>query len=107
MNRRKAMKNAALGLGAISLSRSIGATDAADQLAGTNYKTNHSTCKWCYSGIALEELYERGQEIGLQSIELTTVDEWPILKKYGMTCAMGTLAGFSIEDGWNELNNLD
>lgn len=107
MNRRKAMKNAALGLGAISLSRSIGATDAADQLAGANYKTNHSTCKWCYPDIALEELCERGQEIGLKSIELTTVKEWPTLKKYGMTCAMGTLDGFSIENGWNEPKNWD
>lgn len=107
MNRRKAIRNAALGLGAISLGRSIGATNAADRAAGTAYKTNHSTCKWCYSGIALEELCERGQDIGLQSIELTTVDEWPTLKKYGMTCAMGTLKTFSIEDGWNDPKNWD
>ena len=107
MNRRKAIKQATLGLGAISLSRAIGATEAADRAAGTTYKTKHSTCKWCYNDIPLEELCERGQDIGLQSIELTTVDEWPTLKKYGMTCAMGTLGTFSIENGWNEPKNWD
>ena len=107
MNRRKALKQATLGLGAISLSRAIGATQTADALAGKDYKTKHSTCKWCYGDIPLEELCERGQDIGLQSIELTTVNEWPTLKKYGMTCAMGTLNTFSIENGWNEPKNWD
>lgn len=107
MNRRKAIRNTALGLGAISLSRAIGATEAADRAAGTTYQTKHSTCKWCYGDIPLEELCERGQDIGLQSIELTTVDEWPTLKKYGMTCAMGTLGTFSIENGWNDPGNWD
>lgn len=107
MNRRKAIRQAALGLGAISLSRAIGATDAADKAAGVAYQTNHSTCKWCYSDVPLEELCERGQDIGLKSIELLTVKDWPTLKKYGMTCAMGTLDGFSIENGWNEPKNWD
>jgi hydroxypyruvate isomerase len=107
MTRRKAIRNATLSLGAISLSRAVGATEAADKLAGPAYKTNHSTCKWCYNDIPLEELCERGQDIGLKSIELTTVKEWPILKQYGMTCAMGTLDGFSIENGWNEPQNWD
>ncbi|MFT6514218.1 MAG: hydroxypyruvate isomerase, partial [Neolewinella sp.] len=105
MTRRKAIKSAALTLGAASIAGAIGATEAADQLVGTQYKTNHSTCKWCYSGIPLEELCERGQDIGLQSIELLTVDDWPTLKKYGMTCAMGTHKDFSIEIGWNDPKN--
>ncbi|MBC6996374.1 TIM barrel protein [Neolewinella lacunae] len=104
MNRRKAMQATALGLGSLALSRAVGATNAADAQAGA-YKTKHSTCKWCYNDIPLEELCERGQDIGLQSIELLTVEDWPILKKYGMTCAMGTIKAFSIEDGWNEPKN--
>lgn len=107
MTRRKAIKSAALTLGAASISSAIGATEAADQLVGATYKTNHSTCKWCYSDVPLEELCERGQDIGLKSIELLTVKDWPTLKKYGMTCAMGTLDGFSIENGWNEPKNWD
>jgi hydroxypyruvate isomerase len=107
MTRRKAIKSAALTLGAASIAGAIGATEAADKLAGAQYKTNHSTCKWCYNSIPLEELCERGQDIGLKSIELLTVDDWPTLKKYGMTCAMGTHKDFSIEVGWNDLKNHD
>lgn len=102
MNRRKAIKNAALTLGAISLSNAIRATDAADQLAGVGYQTNHSTCKWCYKDIPLEELCERGQDMGLKSIELLTVDDWPTLKRYGLTCAMGSHKDFNIGNGWND-----
>lgn len=104
MNRRKAIQNTALSLGALAMSRSLGATNEADQIAGLG-KTNHSACAWCYNGIPLEELADRGKELGLKSIELTTVDQWPVLKERGLTCAMGTLKEFSIEDGWNEPKN--
>ena len=103
MNRRNALKNAALGLGTLSVGQAIAATDAATR--GLAYQTNHSTCFWCYNGITLDELAERGKEVGLKSIELTTVKQWPTLKKYGLTCAMGTLDEFSIENGWNDPAN--
>ena len=102
MNRRQAIKNATLSLGALSIGSAVSATEAA---TAPDFKTKHSTCKWCYNDIPLEELCERGQDIGLQSIELLTVNEWPTLKKYGLTCAMGTLPTFSIENGWNEISN--
>lgn len=104
MDRRNAIKRAALGLGAITMSRSLGATNHADELSGLG-KTNHSACVWCYSDIPLEELAERGKDLGLKSIELTTVDQWPILQKRGLTCAMGTLKEFSITNGWNDPAN--
>ncbi|MEL6357149.1 MAG: TIM barrel protein [Bacteroidota bacterium] len=104
MNRRSAMKNTALGLGALAMSRSLQATDEADRLAGLG-KTNHSACYWCYQDIPLEELCERAQDLSLQSVELTTVDQWPTLKKYGMTCAMGTYSGASLTEGFNNPAN--
>ena len=107
MNRRKAIRQATIGLGALSLSRAIGATEAADRTLGGEYKTRHSTCKWCYNDVPLEDLCERGQDIGLESIELLGVNDWPVLKRYGLTCAMGTLDGFSIENGWNDPGNWD
>lgn len=102
MNRRTAVKNALFGVGTLTLGQSLAATEAATPAAAT---TNHSACKWCYSGIPLEELCERGKDLGLKSIELTTVKEWPVLKRYGLTCAMGTLEAFSIENGWNDPAN--
>lgn len=49
----------------------------------------HSVSRWCYGSIPLEELCEACKSMGIQSVELTGPDEWPILNKYGLTSAMG------------------
>ena len=103
MTRRTALKNAALSVGTLAVGNAIAATDAAT--AGLSAQTNHSTCYWCYNGLTLDELAERGGDVGLKSIELTTVEQWPTLRKHGLTCAMGTLDAFSIENGWNDPAN--
>lgn len=64
-------------------------------------KINHSVCRWCYNSIPLEDLCKAANEIGLASIELTGPEEWPILKKYGLTSAMPWGAGKGIVDGFN------
>lgn len=91
MNRRSVIKktaSAAVAMTATSLSTRLEAADAAlgPALKG---RINHSTCRWCYGSVPFEELCQAGKEIGLKSIELTGPDEWPILKKYGLTCAIG------------------
>ncbi|MBD0296016.1 MAG: TIM barrel protein [Flavisolibacter sp.] len=65
-------------------------------------KINHSVCKWCYPKISLEDLCKAAKGIGLSSIELLGPEEWPTLKKYGLTCAMPWGAGKGIVDGWND-----
>lgn len=62
---------------------------------------NHSVCKWCYPNIPLDELCKAAKDIGLSSIELQGPEEWPTIKKYGLTCAMPWGAGKGIEHGWN------
>lgn len=62
---------------------------------------NHSVCRWCYKDIAFEDLCIAAKEIGLKSIELAGPDDWPILKKHGLDCAMPWGAGMGIERGWN------
>jgi hydroxypyruvate isomerase len=62
---------------------------------------NHSVCKWCYPNIPLDDLCKASKDIGLSSIELQGPEEWPIIKKYGLTCAMPWGAGKGIENGWN------
>jgi hydroxypyruvate isomerase len=64
-------------------------------------RVNHSVCRWCYNDIPLEDLCKAANQIGLTSIELTGPDEWPLLKKYGLTSAMPWGAGKGIEDGFN------
>jgi len=48
----------------------------------------HSVCKWCYNDIPLEELCFAAREIGLESIELLMPEDFAILEKHGLACAM-------------------
>ncbi len=62
---------------------------------------NHSVCRWCYKDIPFEKLCQTVKAMGITSIDLTGPEEWPILKKYGLTCAMPWGAGMGIEKGFN------
>jgi hydroxypyruvate isomerase len=83
--------------------------DAAEKAIGAKLKgrINHSVCKWCYPKISLEDLCKAGKEIGLQSIELVEVSDFPTLKKYGLTCAMVTGVPGMIPHGLNRIENHD
>jgi len=64
-------------------------------------KVNHSVCRWCYNDIPLDELCQAAKKIGIASIELVGPDEWPTLKKYGLTSALPWGAGKGITEGFN------
>jgi len=83
MNRRSALAAAA----AAALTQRLTAADTATGMKG---RVQHSVCKWCYGKVPLEDLCQSGKEMGLTSIELLGPNDWPTLKKYGMTCAMTT-----------------
>ena len=82
MSSRRALLGAAVGM---SLASRIDA--AKKKFAG---HVNHSVCKWCYAKTPLETLCKQAKEIGLSSIELLGPADWPMLKQYGLTCAMAT-----------------
>jgi hydroxypyruvate isomerase len=65
----------------------------------TKGRIKQSLCRWCYGNIKLEKLAEEAKKIGYQSIELLTIDEYKIVKPYGLTCAM--LGRVSISNGLN------
>ena len=98
--------SAAVFTAAASLSRRV---TAAESGAGASLKgrINHSVCKWCYPKINLEDLCVAGKEMGLQSIELLTVGDFPTLKKHGLICAMVSGVPGGITDGFNRLENHD
>lgn len=107
-SRRNAMKKivgttaAVVTAAGVSLSNRISAAEATldGNLKG---RINHSACRWCYESIPFEDLCKAAKEIGLKSIELVGPDEWPVLKKYGLTSAMPWGAGKGIKDGFNNL----
>lgn len=102
-SRRMALQKMVAGTGAVAGMSLAHRIEAAEAVLSANLKgrVNHSVCRWCYNSIPLEELCQAAKNIGLTSIELTGPEEWPVLKKYGLTSAMPNGAGMGIEKGFN------
>jgi hydroxypyruvate isomerase len=110
LSRRSALKSVAgaavVGGVANSLATRL---EAAETAAGGGLKgrIHHSVCKWCYGKIALEPFCQAAKEIGLQSVELLTVDDFPTLKKHDLVCAMVSGVPGGISNGLNRVENHD
>ncbi|MBO0951835.1 hydroxypyruvate isomerase family protein [Fibrella forsythiae] len=110
MHRRRALRNltgTALSLGAVpsfaKLMKDHDPTAPVEAaVAALKGNINHSVCRWCYDKIKLEDLCQAAKSIGIKSIELVGPDEWPVLKKYGLTSALPWGAGKGINDGFND-----
>lgn len=107
MNRRNAIKQVTLGTMGLSLvpqfssamkNNKISLDVDALNLAG---RVNHSVCRWCYNGIPLEALCEGVKAMGIKSIEITSPEEWAVMKKYDLISAMGTHKAASLTEGFN------
>lgn len=103
---KKLAGGAAVAFAGASLSHRVSAAEAVLE-KGLKGRINHSVCRWCYNDIPLEDLCKAANKIGLASIELTGPEEWPLLKKYGLTSAMPWGAGKGIVDGFNDLTLHD
>jgi hydroxypyruvate isomerase len=109
LSRRTALKMVTATTATIMGSSLFNRISAAEAVLDTDLKgkVNHSVCRWCYGSVSLEDLCKAAKEIGITSIELLGPDEWPILKKYGLTCALPHGAGKGIEQGFNDLRYHD
>ena len=102
---------AAAATGPMAAGASLGAPeDVPDDTAFTlKGNINHSVCKWCYPDFSVDELAAAGKAMGLQSVELLEPEDWPILDKYGLICAMPfgpTVEGKNrLTDGFNRIEN--
>src|SRR5258706_2741154 len=111
MTRRTALARITTGsaaaVAAASLAGRLKAADDAAAGAGLKGRINHSVCRWCYDKVPLEDLCKAGKEMGLQSVELLKVDDFPTLKKHGLICAMVSGVPGGIESGLNRVENHD
>jgi hydroxypyruvate isomerase len=64
----------------------------------------HSVCRWCYNKMPLEEFARAVKDMGLESIELLGPDEWHVVQKLGLTCAIAN-GTTTIPQGLNRLEN--
>ena len=90
---------------AASLDARLNAADAAT--GALKGRIHHSVCKWCYGKIDLDPFCKAAREIGLQSVELVEIKDFPTLKKYGLACAMVSGVPGGINKGLNRLEHHD
>jgi hydroxypyruvate isomerase len=110
MNRRSALRNLSAVAASAFVTESLNARMEATNMQLENSmkgKINHSACRWCYSGIPLDELCKRGKEMGLVAIDLLNDEEWATAAKYGLASSLGMVQpqGYGIPKGFNRIEN--
>jgi len=63
-----------------------------------------SVSRWCFSKIPLPEFARMAKEIGLEAIELLAPEEWPVIREYGLICAVSQPVD-TITDSLNRREN--
>ena len=92
LSRRSALRtlagSAAL-LSATGLAPALSSAVAAEaEKAKLKGNIKHSVSRWCYGKISLEDLCQACAKMGIESVELLGEKEWPVMKQFGLTCAM-------------------
>src|SRR5207247_10704297 len=92
-SRRSVLQTVAGGVigGPVAASLTLGQERQASGKINGNLK--QSVCKWCYKDMSVEQLAYEAARIGLKSVELLGPEDWPVLRKYGLTWALGPGAG--------------
>ncbi|HPP51493.1 MAG TPA: TIM barrel protein [Thermoguttaceae bacterium] len=115
MSRRRWLGGAAAVAGAMGLGGRLWAAERRKRRvleegpAVTKGRIRQSVCDWCFitnsspQPWTLEELCQKAKALGILSVELVQPKDWPILKKYGLVCAMAPSHGFV--KGWNHKEN--
>ncbi len=95
-----------MGASAAWVAADLGArVEAADQASGLKGRIHHSVCRWCYGKIPLEDLCKAAAGMGIGSVELLEINDIPVAKKHGLTCAMVSGVPGGITRGLNRREN--
>ena len=78
-------------------------SEGQEKMAVSKCRIKQSVCKWCYGGIRMEDFAAYSAKIGLKSIELVEPEDWDVLIKHGLICAMTPSHG--IAKGLNRKEN--
>jgi hydroxypyruvate isomerase len=82
-------------------------TAAADAKPALRGRIRHSVCQWCYNRIELDQFCGAAKAMGLQSVELLEVKDFPVLQRHGLACAMVSGVPGGIGSGLNRTENHD
>ena len=53
-------------------------------------RINRSVVSWCFNLMPVEALAKAAATMGLKSVELYDPKHWPMLKSFGLTCAIAS-----------------
>ncbi|MHC5141084.1 MAG: TIM barrel protein [Planctomycetota bacterium] len=68
-------------------------------------RIRQSVSRWCYDKIPFDEFAQYCSTIGIGSVELVSPNDWAVLKKHDLICAM--TPSHSIGKGLNRVENHD
>jgi hydroxypyruvate isomerase len=80
---------------------------AAHATPGSAGRLKQSIARWCYRDIPIEDLCRHAADLGVSGLDLVNPEDWPTLRKYGLTPAMVQGAvlsgqpGAVFDYGWN------
>ena len=120
LSRRSALRKVTEGTAALTAIASLSPQQiAAEEARPPALKGNirHSVSAWCYGSLfnpgkdkpalmSFEDFCRACYKLGLESVELLGEDQWPAVRKAGLTCAMCN-GPDSIPYGWNRLEHHD
>jgi len=117
MNRRRFLQATSLSASAVALagcaSNEAPKVASAGGKVATKGRIKQSIVPWCWETCpekwSFEKICQVAKELGCVSVELTEPSNYPILKKYGLTCAIAQISmnpdppflrGFNNPDNW-------
>ncbi len=67
-------------------------------------RLKQSVCRWCFNRMDLDDLAREAAAMGLVGLDLLSENDWPVIRKHGLTCTMANGPG-GLSDGWNTPDN--
>ncbi len=86
---------AALGTAGMAAAGATGRAAETELYRAKNHRVRQSVVPWCFKPMTLDELCVLAVRLGLPSVELTTPNNVPLLKKHGLVCALTGSHGFA------------
>ena len=104
--RRQVVRSAAALAVAGVASRAAAEQPAATASPRARGRLKQSISRWCLGKMSLDEVSAAAARIGYQGIDLLGPDEWAVVKRHGLVCALASLGGpLEIEKGLNRVEN--
>jgi len=80
--------------------------EAASEASAVRGRVKQSVSRWCFGKMTLDELCGHAARIGYKGVDLLEPKDWPVVRKHGLVCPLGSLGGpVTIEKGLNRVEN--